>query len=91
MAWKHMQLGNEEAAKNCIDAIIRHLRTHLCEESRKDPSEFFEILPGIEDVTVPKLLRRMERHPDLAPFQERITAFREEYETGIQAFKKDNP
>ncbi|MBR6557286.1 MAG: helix-turn-helix transcriptional regulator [Clostridia bacterium] len=91
MAWKNMQLGNEKAAQDCIDTIIGHLRLHLDKESRRDASAFFDIPSGGEDTTALKLLRRMERHPDLAPFRERITAFRNEYETGIQAFKKDNP
>ena len=91
MAWKNMQLGNEKAAQDCIDTIIGHLRLHLDKESRNDPSAFFNITKWKEDARALRLLHRMERHPDLAPFREKIKAFREEYESGIQEFKEGNP
>ena len=86
-----MQLGNYEEAEACVDTILQRLRLHLSPESRANPAKLFQPgPPGSESRFVFPLLRRMERHPDLAPFREKITAFREEYETRIQEFKASN-
>lgn len=92
LAWKNMQLGNYEEAEACVDTILQRLRLHLSPESRANPAALFQPCPpGIESKSALPLLRRMERHPDLAPFRKKIKAFREEYESGIQEFKEGNP
>ena len=92
LAWKNMQLGNYEEAEACVDTILQRLRLHLSPESRANPAKLFQPgPPGSESRFVFPLLRRMERHPDLAPFRKKIKAFREEYESGIQEFKEGNP
>lgn len=90
LAWKYMQLGRGEDAEACVDAILRRLQLHLTEDGRKNVSDLLRVGFDRADRTVLPLLHRMEHHPDLLPFRERITAFREEYEAGIQAFKKEH-
>ena len=91
MAWKHMQLGQRKEAEACVNTIIQRLRQHLSTEARNRASDLFCANPEAAAIPALQLLHRMERHPDLAPFREKIKAFREEYESGMQAFKKDNP
>lgn len=94
MAWNYMRIGKREEAQRCIDHIFTALRRHMTAEGRHSYSPLFNpsSTPGAPSphITAMQLLRRMERHPDLAVFREEISAFRKEYESHIEEIREDS-